>query len=45
MSCDNIFVMKKRKISPEFLNAIAEAVKILGNGQRLQIIEQLEIQD
>ena len=35
--------MKKRKISLEFLNAMAEAVKILGNGQRLQIIEHLDL--
>lgn len=35
--------MKSNKMPAEFLQGIAEAIKILGNGQRLQILEHLDL--
>ncbi len=32
-----------RKLPPDFLHAMAEVIKILGNGQRLQILEHLDL--
>lgn len=34
---------KKKQMPVEFINRMAEVIKLLGNGQRLQIIEFLDI--
>lgn len=35
--------MKNRKLPPDFFNAVAEVIKIIGHPQRLQILEHLEL--
>jgi len=36
-------MMQNRKLPPEFLLGAAEMIRILGNGQRLQILEYLDL--
>lgn len=36
-------MQKSAKLPAEFLNSMAEIIKLLGHGQRLQIIEHLDI--